>query len=95
VPDDTTVIPDNQPGPDEPDNWEHVSICAQNMISAWDHVDMQEEARGIATYSTPRQRAYIFIALWEQATSEWSAWATKWLLKRWTDKPEGEGREDV
>lgn len=61
-------------------NWEAVSICAQRMIMAWDQTEEEEEARGLVTYATKRQRALIFKALWDEADPEWRSWARKWLM---------------
>jgi hypothetical protein len=62
------------------DNWEPIGLIAQRMAMAWDHVDAEEEARGLVEFSTNRQRAYIFRWLWEMATPEWRSWARKWLM---------------
>jgi hypothetical protein len=72
-------------GDEQEDDWEHVSVCAQRMIMGWDHAEMKDEAANIVRYSTDRQRAYIFEALWDETDDSFRARAFAWLQGRWAE----------
>jgi hypothetical protein len=76
--DDAQVITDDE----QADDWEHISVCAQRMIMAWDHVEMKTEAENIVLFSTDRQRAYILEALWNGGDDSFRARAWSWMEKR-------------
>jgi hypothetical protein len=60
-------------------NWQRIGVVAGRMITAWDQAEEREEAAALVTYSTDRQRALIFQALWLMSTAQWRQWAKKWL----------------
>ncbi len=68
------------------DSWETVSLCAQRMSMAWDHVEMQDEAASIVRYSTDRQRAYIFAALWDETDDSFRHRARLWIEQKWAEE---------